>query len=139
MIVSSELLERTVMAIEIILAGVTLYFLYQAVLRHRLLSRKLVADFETIRSGAFVLVYFTTPGCFLCNTIQRPAIEKLRILLEDHLEVLEIDITTHPELAQRWGVRSAPTTFLISPRGEMLHVNHGAVHAEQLLFQLYIR
>jgi thioredoxin-related protein len=53
------------------------------------------------------------------------------------LHVVEIDTTTRPDLASRWGVMSVPTTFLFDPHGKLCHVNHGVTRAEQLLMQLH--
>lgn len=137
MLLNPDVLSRTALAIGIILISVGSYSLYDVILRHHLLPRHLLADLGPIRTGAFVLVYFSAPTCTICNTIQRPAIEKLSNLLCDSLQVFEIDATKEPELAQRWGVTNVPATFLINPRGELQHANHGVARAENLLIQLH--
>lgn len=83
-----------------------------------------------------VLVYFTTPTCIPCKTIQRPAIEDAKQSLGTELEVIEIDAQAQPELASRWGVLSVPTTYLFNRKGEMKHANYGVVRLEKLLEQL---
>ena len=83
-----------------------------------------------------VIVYFTTPDCAPCKTIQRPALNKLSNLMGDKLEVVEIDATERPDLAKRWGVMSVPTTFLLDARGEARYVNNGVVRVEKLMEQL---
>lgn len=83
-----------------------------------------------------VLVYFTTPTCIPCKTIQRPAIEDAKQSLGTELEVIEIDAQAQPELASRWGVLSVPTTYLFNRQGEMKHANYGVVRLEKLLEQL---
>ena len=83
-----------------------------------------------------VIVYFTTPDCAPCKTIQRPALNKLSSLLGDKLEVVEIDATQRPDLAQQWGVMSVPTTFLLDARGEARYVNNGVARVEKLIQQL---
>ena len=137
MLLNPDILSRTVLAIGIILICVGAYSLYDLILRHHLLTRRLLADLGPIRSGVFILVYFSTPNCTVCKTIQRPAIEKLNNLLGDSLRVFEIDATKEPELARRWGVVSVPATFLITPGGELHHANHGVAPAENLLIQLH--
>ena len=83
-----------------------------------------------------VLVYFTTPDCVPCKTVQRPALDKVRALLGEKLQVLEIDASERPDLAKRWGVMSVPTTFLLDARGEARYVNNGVARAEKLMEQI---
>jgi thiol-disulfide isomerase/thioredoxin len=83
-----------------------------------------------------VLVYFTTPDCAPCKTVQRPAINRVSNLLGDGLEVVEIDATERPDLAKAWGVMSVPTTFVLDTRGEARYVNNGVARAEKLLEQI---
>lgn len=83
-----------------------------------------------------VIVYFTTPDCAPCKTIQRPALNKLSSLMGDKLEVVEIDATQRPDLARQWGVMSVPTTFLLDVHGEARYVNNGVARVEKLLEQL---
>jgi thiol-disulfide isomerase/thioredoxin len=83
-----------------------------------------------------VIVYFTTPDCAPCKTVQRPALSRVSQLLGDSLEVVEIDATQRPDLARQWGVMSVPTTFLLDVRGEARYVNNGVTRAEKLMEQL---
>ena len=83
-----------------------------------------------------VIVYFTTPDCVPCKTIQRPALRKLSGLMGDKLEVVEIDATERPDLARQWGVMSVPTTFLLDARGDARYVNNGVARVEKLMEQL---
>jgi thiol-disulfide isomerase/thioredoxin len=83
-----------------------------------------------------VLVYFTTPDCAPCKTIQRPAINRVSTLLGEELEVIEIDATERPDLAKVWGVMSVPTTFVLDAGGEARYVNNGVARAEKLLEQI---
>jgi len=83
-----------------------------------------------------VLVYFTTPDCAPCKTVQRPAIDRISRVLGEKLEVVEIDATERPDLAKTWGVMSVPTTFLLDASGEARYVNNGVARAEKLLEQI---
>ena len=83
-----------------------------------------------------VIVYFTTPDCAPCKTIQRPALNKLSDLMGDKLQVVEIDAAERPDLAKLWGVMSVPTTFLLDARGEARYVNNGVARMEKLMEQL---
>ena len=83
-----------------------------------------------------VLIYFTTPDCVPCKTVQRPAIDRVSNLLGENLQVIEIDATERPDLAKTWGVLSVPTTFLLDAHGEARFVNNGVARAEKLLEQI---
>ncbi|MBK8784243.1 MAG: thioredoxin family protein [Anaerolineales bacterium] len=132
---TADVLTRAVIAFAIILGGLGIYFFYNWTLQLR--TRSLIADLEPIRPGAFTLVYFTTPTCVPCKTIQRPAIQTLSQKLGNTLRVVEIDATEKPEVASRWGVMSVPTTFVIDPHGKLRHVNHGVTRTEKFLKQIY--
>ncbi|MBL8061885.1 MAG: thioredoxin family protein [Anaerolineales bacterium] len=130
-----DILARAFIAIAIILFGWGIYHLYNRSLQLR--TPSLLTDLEVNRPFSFTLVYFTTPTCAPCKTIQRPAIQRLSQLLGSALQVIEIDATEKPDLASRWGVMSVPTTFLFDPKGQLRHVNHGVTRAEKLLMQIH--
>ena len=83
-----------------------------------------------------VIVYFTTPDCGPCKTVQRPALNQVSNVLGERVQVIEIDATERPELAKQWGVMSVPTTFLLDARGEARYVNNGVARVEKLMEQL---
>jgi thiol-disulfide isomerase/thioredoxin len=130
---NADVFTRAALALAIILGGFGIYLFYNWMLKLR--TKNLLADLGPIHSGALVLVYFTTPTCVPCKTVQRPAIQRLSQMLGNDLHVVEVDATEQPELASRWGVMSVPTTFLFDPRGQLRHVNHGVTRAEKLLMQ----
>lgn len=131
---SSDLLLRFAFAIGIIIFGITIYWF----INQRLLIRagNNIADLISPLPNKPVIVYFTTPDCVPCKTIQRPALDKLTSTYGDKLQVLEIDATERPDLAKTWGVMSVPTTFLLNARGEARYVNNGVARAEKLMEQL---
>jgi thiol-disulfide isomerase/thioredoxin len=131
---SSEILLRFVLALGIIFLGIGAYWL----VNQRLLSRarsNVNSLFNTLPNKP-VIVYFTTPDCAPCRTIQRPALEKLAVLLGEKLQVVEIDAAERPDLAKTWGVMSVPTTFLLDSRGEARYVNNGVARVEKLMEQI---
>jgi thioredoxin 1 len=91
---------------------------------------------ETIRPGIPAILYFTTPTCVPCKTVQRPALAKLQEQLGDSIQVIEVDAAAQPELANYWGVLSVPTTFIIDGRGRPRRVNHGVSGADKLQKQI---
>ena len=131
---SSEILLRSGLAVAIIVVGIFGYWL----LNQRLLVRAKSNIFTLFNQlpNKPVIVYFTTPDCAPCKTVQRPALSRVSQLLGDALEVVEIDATQRPDLAKQWGVLSVPTTFLLDARGEARYVNNGVTRAEKLMEQL---
>jgi hypothetical protein len=126
-----------VIAFVMLLAGISISLLHHLFRQHRFLIRQSPARLGPIQQGTFTLIYFTTPASILCKKVQGPAIEKLRNVLGNDLQIFIIDITEQPELARLWGVWNVPTTFLINHRGELSHVNQGVAHAEKLLMQMH--
>jgi thiol-disulfide isomerase/thioredoxin len=131
---SAEIVLRFVLAIGIIGLGAFAYWLVcQRLLRRA--DSNVFALFKKLPDKP-VLIYFTTPDCAPCKTIQRPAIEQVSDLLGEKLHVVEIDAIERPDLAKVWGVMSVPTTFVINERGEARYVNQGVTRAEKLLEQI---
>ena len=128
------ILLRLALAVGIILFGILVYWW----VNQRLLVRaqgNLSGLFPTLPNKP-VIVYFTTPDCAPCKTVQRPAIQKVTTLLGENVQVVEIDATEHPDLAKTWGVLSVPTTFLLDAHGEARFVNNGVARAEKLMEQI---
>jgi thioredoxin 1 len=130
----SAILLRFGLAIVIIGLGAFVYWL----ICQRLLVRARSNVFTLFNKlpNKPVLVYFTTPDCAPCKTIQRPAINRVSSLLGEKLEVVEINAYEQPDLAKTWGVMSVPTTFVLDARGEARYVNNGVARAEKLLEQI---
>lgn len=131
---TAEILLRFGLAIVIIGLGTFAYSL----INQRLLLRARNNVFRLFNQlpNKPVLVYFTTPDCAPCKTVQRPAIERVTKLLGEKLEVIEINAYEQPDLAKTWGVMSVPTTFVLDARGEARYVNNGVARAEKLLEQI---
>ena len=131
---SSEILLRSALAIAIIVVGVFGYWLINQSLLVRAKSN-IFTLFNQLPNKP-VIVYFTTPDCAPCKTVQRPALNRVTQLLGDSLEVVEIDATQRPDLAKQWGVMSVPTTFLLDARGVARYINNGVTRAEKLMEQI---
>lgn len=131
---NADILLRSALTIAIIVVGIFGYWL----LNQRLLVRAKSNVFTLFSQlpNKPVIVYFTTPDCAPCKTVQRPALSRVSQLLGDSLQVIEIDATQRPDLAKQWGVMSVPTTFLLDARGEARYVNNGVTRAEKLMEQL---
>ena len=127
---NTDILFRLVIAITLVAVGMGFYALYNYWMLRRAPKNSLG------ETGKPVLLYFTTPTCAPCKTVQKPAIAQIQEKLGEMLRVIEIDATEQPDMAERWGVLSVPTTFVIDSRGEARYVNHGVARADKLLKQL---
>jgi thiol-disulfide isomerase/thioredoxin len=131
---TAEILLRFGLAVGIIAVGIAVYWLFNQILLAR--AKHNLGSLLNPLPNKPVIVYFTTPDCAPCKTIQRPALDKLSTLFGDGLKVVEIDATERPDLAKTWGVMSVPTTFLLDSRGEARYVNNGVARVEKLMEQI---
>lgn len=128
------LLERAALALLIIGLGVGLYYAWNRLALLRQVRRGL--KLEAYRPGRPAILYFTTPGCAPCRTIQEPALEALKQRYADQVQVIEVDALEQPDLADHWGVLSVPTTFIVDSGGQPRCINHGAARLAKLERQL---
>jgi thioredoxin 1 len=131
------MLERLIMAVIISAAGVALWYGYN---RLSVCRAAAVAAHEPVlessQQGIATILYFTTPFCEPCRTLQQPTLTQLEQELGDKLKVIKIDATEQPDVADHWGVFSAPTTFVLDEHQQPRHVNRGVASAETLKKQL---
>ncbi len=83
-----------------------------------------------------LVLAFSTPECVPCRTMQKPALVELQRRYPGRLEVREIDATITPELAERFGIMTVPSTVLVDARGRVLAINHGLARWTKLAGQL---
>jgi thioredoxin 1 len=129
-----SVLQRLLVAAVIALLGAIVYWLWGRLRLRRL--RKAQRGLEDTNLGTPVILYFTTPTCVPCKTQQRPALKQL---VEDYgvqVQIVQVDATEKPDLADYWGVLSVPTTFIIDSQGEPRAMNPGVASADKLLRQL---
>lgn len=127
-----EVLLRALLAAGIFIAGYAFYHAWNRIQIARL--GKPFKGLEDFKAGSPAILYFTTPDCQPCKTVQRPALEKL--MLEWDVQIIQVDAADRRELSDYWGVLSVPTTFVIDSKGQPRGINHGVAHAEKLLRQL---
>lgn len=128
------MLERLLLTVGIVVAGILGYRLLKEIQLRRRASRTL--GIPGYRSGAATILYFTAPGCAPCRTVQKPALANIKERYGDNVNVLQFDATEHTNLADSWGVLSVPTTFIIDAAGRPRGVNHGLAREGKLEAQL---
>lgn len=129
------MLERLLIALVLLAIGAAVYVWYcrRQVTRAAHPADPLLAD---LRPGIPAIVYFTTPTCAPCRLQQRPAIHTVAARLGDGVQIVEVDASTQTDHAERWGVFTAPTTFILDAALTPRAVNHGVADAPKLLAQL---
>lgn len=88
------------------------------------------------RQDTPVIVYFTTPTCAPCRFAQRPALSTLQQELGDKVQVIQIDVTEQPDVAERWHVQTVPTTVILDNKRTTQAVNFGVADIKTLRQQV---
>jgi thiol-disulfide isomerase/thioredoxin len=135
------MLERALLSIALVILGTAAWIAFNklSVRRAAHMAGQHAGDpvMSSLRAGTPAVLYFTTPSCVPCRTLQRPALEQLKTTLgSDRIQVLQVDATEQPELADRWGVFSAPTTFILDSTLTPRVVNRGVASFETLKNQV---
>lgn len=128
------ILQRLLISAAIILLGWLVYRLHNRFLLARSMDR--FAHIPGLQPGKPAILYFTTPSCRPCQTVQKPALRALQEQLGEQVHIIEVNAAEQQELACQWRVLSVPTTFVIDARGKTRFVNQGAAGLDQLLHQL---
>lgn len=94
----------------------------------------LVTSFRAARADTLVLV-FGTPECVPCKTVQRPALDALLERFPGRVTVAEVDALQAPDLVQRFGILTVPSTVVIGADGGIRAINHGTATTDRLATQ----
>src|SRR5258708_3541469 len=129
---AAQLLVRLAMAVSLCLLGIAVYWGWNKLQLRRLngAGRGRLLGLENMQAGVPGILYFTTPDCQVCITTQKPALKRLETEMAGGVQIVEVDASVRPELADYWGVLSVPTTFIIDGQGQPRHINHGVTGKE---------
>ena len=126
-----EWLFRTIIAVGIFSFGLLAFWLFNRLTKAKL-SRQM-QKYPFTLDGRSTILYFSTPDCVPCKTVQQPALKKLENQLGNtKLQIVRVDATEDSNLARHWNVMSVPTTFIIDQHGHVKYINHGVAHFEKL-------
>lgn len=103
--------------------------------RRALTSGPLMLPTSGKRAGRVHLLAFSTPQCRQCRLLQKPALKEVTAL-SDLVEVVPVDALEQPELAQRYGILTVPSTVVLAADGRATAVNYGYAPAKLLLEQV---
>jgi thiol-disulfide isomerase/thioredoxin len=132
------MIERLIAAVAIVMIGVVAWVAY-----NRWSIRQLASSTPTdpllvpLQQGIPAVIYFTTPFCEPCRTLQRPTLDQLKAELGGQIQIVQIDGMEQPDVADRWGVMSVPTTFILDGDHKPRTVNRGVASLETLKKQLF--
>ena len=132
------MVERLVIALGLVGLGLAAHygFQWQTLRRARQQGRvdPLLAGFMP---GNLAIVYFTSENCGACKLQQEPVLAQLqKVVSPDRLQIIQVDADLQRYDAERWGVMSLPTTFILDREGKPAAVNYGVASVQKLRQQL---
>lgn len=131
------MLERALIVIVFAAVMIAAWMLYNRWTLRRLATRApvdpLLAD---VAQGRPTIVYFSTPFCAPCKTQQQPVLAELETLLGAELRIVRVNAAEDTAASDRWGVFSAPTTFVLDGQLRPQYVNRGVVSLAVLRQQI---
>lgn len=131
------MIERLIILVVLGTLAVVSYRLFRRVqVRHAAQLAPVDPLLVALRPGVPAILYFTSPTCVPCKMQQRPAIQRLLNEMGDRVQVIEVDALEQPDAADRWGVLSIPTTFILDRQGQPRQINYGVTRVEKLKHQL---
>lgn len=92
--------------------------------RQRRLVGTVLLDSVPAGDGIPDILYFTGEYCTICHVAQRPALERLRGVIED-VAIREIDVAVDSRSARTYRVMTLPTTIVLDAAGRTTAVNAG--------------
>lgn len=129
--------ERIILVAVLLVAG---YLVFWTLTRLQIKRIRNKVNHDPILAGVEIgkpaIVYFTTPTCVVCETRQKPALQQLVMELGDAIQVIQIDATEQPGVASRWGVMSAPMTFVLDGAHQPKQINYGVADTPKLRKQI---
>jgi glutaredoxin len=113
--------ERALVLAGIIVGATLVYLLFDAFRKGGAAPDRLaIDDLELeLMAGCCAFVVFTTPTCRPCKTVLR-ILEGAVSRSPAPTEIRTVDASVRGELANRYHVRTVPTTFLITASGHVV-------------------
>lgn len=113
----------------------TLFLLFKLIrVRQLRTAQRLSATLKM--SGASQILYFSSAACAQCLGQERILNEIFASAQFSGVMLKKLPIEDHAALARQWGVKTLPTTILLSSHGEVKQINNGLVSTATMLSQL---
>lgn len=91
---------------------------------------------DAVDNNLPTLLYFSADYCAPCKLQQTPIIDQITEKREDSFNVKKIDVSVNPDMASHYKVITLPTTVILNPIGDVVHVNYGVTPQTKLESQL---
>jgi thioredoxin 1 len=128
------MIERVLITIGLVVVGFALYKIFIALQLRQ--AQAALPGLEGKEVGKYLILYFTSPTCAPCRTTQRPALKKVQDVFGDQLQIITVDVTEQPAIAEQWRVMTLPTTYLFDASGTPNECNLGVTYADRLIQQI---
>jgi thioredoxin 1 len=128
------MIERVLITIGLVMVGFALYKIFIALQLRQ--AQAALPGLEGKEVGKYLILYFTSPTCAPCRTTQQPALKKVQDVFGDQLQIITVDVTEQPAVAEQWRVMTLPTTYLFDASGTPNECNLGVTYADRLIQQI---
>ena len=91
-------------------------------------------EHDVLHAEGLMLVDFWASYCGVCQTM-RPVLEALAEEFSGRVSIVMLDVEAHPDVADRYGVRTLPTLILFD-KGKQVGQATGAIPHHTLAVQL---
>ncbi len=129
--------ERLLIVLALVVVGIGVYIAYT---RYCLWQAAKTAPTDALlthlKRGVPAILYFTMPSCIPCKTQQVPALNEIAAELGELVQIIRVDVSEDLAAAERWGILSVPTTYILDAHGKPRDVNYGVADADKLKRQL---
>ena len=122
------MLERMVVTIALIIAGIGVYQLLLFAQRRRATN----GTKREASTGRAALLVFTSPTCAPCKLQQMPIVYRLMMDWRDKIDLDVVDVAERPKVASRYGVWSVPTTIVLDASRNVIAINQGVASERKL-------
>lgn len=112
------------------------YFLVRRLNSSKIISNGFLPfEMNNLNPGLPTILYFWTEQCAQCNSVQKPAILKLR---DDgnKFNFISLNATKEFEIVKHLNIKTVPSTVILNPEQKVNYINSGFTAGTRLKEQL---